>query len=126
MPIEEKETSDAVLDKVAKMYPEAGANIPNKVVDRAYRIHILIKILMLNVKGSKCVRHRTMVYRVKRKVKSDVRIELNLTKSRDALLNNASKVVKLRDLNSAMKTLIFDSNQSGLICLHCTKNEVFH
>lgn len=35
MSIKEKETSDAVLNKVSKMWAKAAVNIPNDVVERS-------------------------------------------------------------------------------------------
>ena len=115
--IEEKETSNAMLDKVAKMWMEAGVHIFNEVVDRDHRIGPSYIDKNTNAQCKTVIvlfttfRHRTMVYRPKKKMKSGMRKKLDIMKSKYTLLNNTDKIVNLNQmLNSVMRTLIVDSN----------------
>ena len=89
-----------MLHKVTEMWKEAGVDIPNEVVDRAHRNGPSYNDKSSNVECKSVVmhfttfRHRTMVYRAKKKMKQGVRVKLNLTKSRYTLLVDANKVVK--------------------------------
>ena len=100
MPTETKETSDMVLDKVTKIWKEAGVEIPNEVVDRAHRIGQSYNDKISNTECKSVIvrfttfRHRTMVYRAKKKMKCGIRVKLDLTKSRYSLLAKANDIVK--------------------------------
>ena len=82
------------------MWTGAGVDIPNEVVDRARRIGPSYIDKNSNVECKSVIvrfttfRHRTMVYRVEKKMKPGVRVKLDLTKSRYTLLIDANKVVK--------------------------------
>ena len=99
IPTEKKVSSENVLDKVPEMWTEAGVDIPNEVVDRAHRIGPSYTDKNLNVECKSVIvhfttfRHRTMADRAKKKMKSGVRVKLDLTKSRYTLLTDANKVV---------------------------------
>ena len=95
----EKESSENLLHKVTEMQT-VGVDIPNEVVDRAHRIGPSYTDKDSNVECKSVIvsfttfRHRTMVYRARKKRKPGVRVKLDLTKSRYTLLINADKVVK--------------------------------
>ena len=99
IPTEKKVPSENVLDKVPEMWTEAGVDIPNEVVDRAHRIGPSYTDKNSNVECKSVIvrfttfRHRTMADRAKKKMKSGVRVKLDLTKSRYTLLTDANKVV---------------------------------
>ena len=83
---------DDVLDPVNSLFKEAKVDILESVIDRVYRIgyryldaasnnyckSIIIRFITF--------RHRTMFCRTKNTLKRDVRIKLDLTKSRYDLL----------------------------------------
>ena len=100
IPSEKKESSENVLHKVTEIWMEAGVDIPNEVVDRDHRIGPSYTDKNLSVKyKSVIVRfitfwHKTMAYRLKKKMKPGARVKLDLTKSRYMLLVHANKVVK--------------------------------
>ena len=86
VPTEQNETSDTVLSKVMDMCKEAGVDIPDTVIDRAHRIG---EAYFDNKRKKNCksiiVRfttfcHRTLVYRAKKNMKNNVRVQLDLTK----------------------------------------------
>ena len=89
-----------MLHKVTEIWSEANVEIPNEVVDRAHKIGPSYTDENSNVECKSVIvrfttfRHRTMVYRAKKKMKSGVRVKLDLTKSRCTLLIDANKVVK--------------------------------
>ena len=89
-----------MLHKVTDMWSEAGMDIPNEVVDRVHRIGPSYTDKNSNVECKSVIvrftsfRHRTMVYRAKKKMKPGVRVKLDLTKSRYTLLTDANKVVR--------------------------------
>ena len=99
IPTEKKVPSENVLDKVPEMWTEAGVDIPNEVVGRAHRIGPSYTDKNSNVECKSVIvrfttfRHRTMADRAKKKMKSVVRVKLDLTKSRYTLLTDANKVV---------------------------------
>ena len=89
-----------VITQFIEMCAEAGVDIPNEVVDRTHRIGPSYADKNSNVECKSVIvcfttfRHRSMVYRAKKKMKPGVRVKLDLTKSRYTLLNDANKVVK--------------------------------
>ena len=82
------------------MWLEAGVEIPNEVVDRTHIIGSRYTDKNLNVECKSVIvrfttfRHRTMVYRAKKKIKPGVRAKFDLTKSRYRLLTDPNKIVK--------------------------------
>ena len=82
------------------MWSEAGVEIPNEVVDRAHRTGRSYTDKNSNVKCKSAIarftafRHRTMIYRTKKKMKPGIRVKLDLTKSRYTLLTDVNQVVK--------------------------------
>ena len=82
------------------MWMEAGADIPNEVVGRAHRIGPSYTDKNSNVECKSVIvrfttfRHRTMVYRAKKKMKPGVSVKLDLMKSRHTLITDANKDVK--------------------------------
>ena len=88
-----------VLSKVVDMCKEAGVDIPDTVIDRAFQIG---EAYVNNKRKKNCksiiVRfttfcHRTMVSRAKKNMKNNVRVKLELTKKRFNLLVSANKLV---------------------------------
>ena len=76
-----------------------GLEIPDTVIDRAHRIGVPY-VDKTTKKSCKSVivwfstfRHRTIIYRAKKNVKSPVRVKIDLTKKRHNLLFPANKYV---------------------------------
>lgn len=76
-------------------------NIPDKIIDRAHRIGVAY-VDNKNERSCKSVivrfttfRHRTMVYRVKKNLKDNVRVKLDLIKKKCYnLITSANKIVR--------------------------------
>ena len=72
-----------MLHKVTKMGSEAGVEIPNEVVDRSHRTGPSYTDKDSNIECKSVIvrfttfRHRTMVYRAKKKMKPGVRVKLD-------------------------------------------------
>ena len=70
-----------MLHEVSEMWLEAGAEIPNEVLDMAHRIGPSYTDQNSNVECKSVILHfttfphRTMVYRVKKKMKPGVRVK---------------------------------------------------
>ena len=108
--------------------PTIKVDIPESVIDRAHRIGSRY----LDASSNNCYksiivyfttfRHRTMFYRAKNKLKRGVRIKLDLTKSRYALLKRANDHVKevpsikfcYADVNCRLKVKFNDENQKDI------------
>ena len=94
------ETAEVCLEKCKKIFRTLEVDVPDTVLDRAHRIGKPkykdgIKQQTMMVRFTTW-RHRTAVYRARKKDKS-VRIRLDLTKQRLDLLIKAQKVVEERD-----------------------------
>ena len=99
IPLKNNKTSEDVLDSVKNLFELAEVNIFDMVVDRVHRIGRIYRDCTSN-KNCKGIivrfttfRHRTMLYRVRSKLKG-VKVRLDSTKSRYDLLNNANNHVK--------------------------------
>ena len=128
------ESSDDVLDFLNSLFKETKVDIPKSVIpnsqipNRAHRIgsryldgssnnyckSIIIRFTTFS--------HRTMFYRVKKKVERGVRIKLDLTKSRYELLKTANDYVTEvpsikfchMDINCHLKEKINDGNHKDI------------
>ena len=102
VPYDKKEDSDAVLLKVKDLVKEAEVNIPDSCLDRAHRIgkpyfdKDRTKHQSIIVRFS-TFRHRTLLYRGRKKIKNNVKIKLDLTKNNYSLLNKARGLLEDRD-----------------------------
>ena len=86
VPTKTNESSDDVLDSVKSLFKKVKVDIPKSVTDFNYCGSIIIRFTTL--------RHRTLLYRAKIKLKRGVRIKPDLTKSRYDLLKRANDHVK--------------------------------
>ena len=99
LPVKENETSSMVLEDVKSLFEEAGIEIPDTVIDRAHRIGKGYTDPKTQKKCKSVImrfttfRHRTIVYRSKKKLRNGVKVRLDLTKRRHDLLSDASKLV---------------------------------
>ena len=97
---EENETSEDVLQKIKSLCNKAEVDIPDMAFDRAHRIGKTYKEKGTDRKCKSIIvrfttfRHRTMLYRSKRKMSKNVRIKLDLTKKRYTVLSSANDYVK--------------------------------
>ena len=93
IPRKEKERSDEVLEQVRKLFGKAEVTIPDAVLDRAHRVSksnhdVVVKFTTF------C--HRTLFHR-KCKTLKDKSLHLDLTNSRLRLLNDAKKLISIRN-----------------------------
>ena len=125
IPTEKNEKSEDVLEKVKSLCHKAEVDIPDLAFDRAHRIG-----KTYNEKGTNrtcksiivrftTFRHRTLLYRSKKKMSQNVRIKLDLTKKRYSVLSDANDYVKdvsmikfcYADVNCRLKIKWSDENK---------------
>ena len=103
IPTEENQTSSDVFDVVCKKVKECGAAIPTNNIDRAYRIGKVLesrdgeKSTQSIIVRFTTFRHRTLFYKARKKLKNNVRVKLDLTKRRYAILREAINLVEEKD-----------------------------
>ena len=120
--------SDDVLNFVKeKIIKEADVDIPENVIDRAHRIgkpidvdgdHGVISVQSIIVRFT-TLRHRTMLFKNRKKL-SRVKIYLDLTKRRHAILKEAKDLVKgnenvkyvYSDINCRLKVRFIDESEN--------------
>ena len=82
------EASDDVLKYVKEMFDESELDIPETVIDRAhwigpeysnYKTNRKCKVIIVTFT---MFRHRTLVYQARKKIRNNVKIRLDLTKTR--------------------------------------------
>ena len=101
--VKSDETSDDILKYEKEMLNEGELDIPNAVIDRAHRIgaeysdYKTKKKCKAIIVRFKTFRHRRLVYRARKKIRNNVKIRLDLTKERHALLLEANDLVKGND-----------------------------
>ena len=88
--------SQEVLGKVINLIKESEAEIPESVLDRAHRIGPTYtdndtRKKMQSIIVRFTIRHRTLFYKNRKKIKSGARIRLDLTKDGYTLLVSARK-----------------------------------
>ncbi len=93
------ESGEEVLGKVKKVFDELEVDVPDTVIDRAHRIGPKSKNRDGKLRQQVIVRlttwrHRTAIYRARKKAKSPVKIRLDLTKPRLDLLISANDILK--------------------------------
>ena len=124
VPSAENETSDEVLDKVVSLMEEAECDIPEVAIDRGHRIGKGY-VEKNSKKSCKSIivrfstfRHRTKFYRNRSKLKNDVKVKLNLTKSTYTIFTKAIETAKqsnvvdyvMVDINCRLK-LVFKNGR---------------
>ena len=125
VPVESEETVESVFEKVGKFLGEACPDVPVSCIDRAHRIGSEYKSCRNKKKYCSIIvrfmssRHRTMFYRNKKRLK-DVRIKLDLTKSRYKILKDAIDLAKEHsdlnyvhaDVNCRLKVVFKDGSSN--------------
>ena len=100
IPIVENETAECVFDKVNELIKEEKCDIPINMVDRAHRIGKVYtdedskKEKQDVIVRFTTFRHRTLFYKSRKSFKSDVKVRLDLTKSRYSVLRDARNLVE--------------------------------
>ena len=94
IPCEKDETSEKVLEKVKKLINEAGVDIPESNIDRAHRIGPQKDKKQAVIVKFTTFRHRTLLFRARRKLKNGVKLHVNISKKRFKLLLDAQKYVE--------------------------------
>ena len=95
IPCKKDETLEKVLEKVKKMINEAGIDVPDSNTDRAHRIGpkkdkkqaIMVKFTTF--------RHRTLLFRARRKLKNGLKLNVDLSKERFKLLLDTQNMSKM-------------------------------
>ena len=125
VPHKEVESSTEVFKTIKKKIKEVGADIPDLVIDRAHRIGLPYVDNTTKVKTQSIIvrfttfRHRTMFYSKRKKLSGDVRVKLDLTKERYALLKSARERVEglknfkyiCTDINCRLKVRMEDDKE---------------
>ena len=117
------EKSEEVLEKVINIVKESEAEIPESVLDRAHRIGPTYtdndtRKKMQSIIVRFTIRHRTLFYKNRKKIKSGARIRLDLTKDCYNLLvsvrkrvNNCPEVKYVyADINCRLKVKLADES----------------
>ena len=121
---DDDESADLVLKKVEALVQEAECDIPSTVLDRAHRIGPLYldkrsgKMTRSVIVRFSTFRHRTLFYNNRRKLKNNVSVKIDLTKSRYQELVNAMKLVEefddvkyvFADINCRLKVVMEDGS----------------
>ena len=120
VPVQSDEANDDVLKYVKEMFYEGEQDIPDTVIDRAYPIgpeysdHKTKKMCKAITVRFTTFRHSTEVYRLQKKIRNNVKIRLDLTKERHALLLKPMILLKeITMLSFILWTLWSLENQMG-------------
>ena len=110
VPVKADETCDGVLKYVKEMFGEDELNILDTFIDRAqsvpeYSDYKTKKKCKAIIARFIPFRHRTLLYRARKKVRDNVQIRLGLTKERHAILPEANNAIMM--LSFVLWTLIF-------------------
>ena len=124
VPFKKEEDSDVVLSKVKELIVESGIEVPDACLDRAHRIGKPYfdskdkKYQSIIVKFS-TFRHRTLLYKNRKKIKSGARVKLDLTRKNYNLLKSANELVltseeflyAFADINCRLKLRASDNTE---------------
>ena len=120
IPCEKDETSEKVLEKIKRLVNEAGVDIPDSNIDRAHRIGPKKEKKQAIIVKFTTFRHRTLLYRARRKLKNGVKLHIDLSKKRFKLLLDAQKYVEnvgevqfvYADINCNLKVKFRNNDES--------------
>ena len=88
VPVAENETSNDVLQNVKSIIEESNREIPDVSIDRAHRISKTYTEKTSGVKYKRIIvrfatfRHKTMFYHIRKNLKRNLKVKLDLTKKR--------------------------------------------
>ena len=100
VPAVKDESSDDILEFTKSLFKEAKVAVPDNVLDRAHRVGPSYTDRKTSKKCKSIIvrfttfRHRTLLYRARKNVKSGFKVKLDLTKSRFSPLKKANNHVK--------------------------------
>ena len=99
VPMKKEETADEVLDFVSEKIKEIGVNVPDVILDRAHRVGkpykdresgIMLQSILVKFTT---FRHRTLLYKNRKKLGDNVTLRLDLTRARYILLSEGRRFV---------------------------------
>ena len=128
MPTENGEKSNDVLEKVKRVWVDAGVVIPEAAIDRAHRIGpsyldrdtgVQMKSVIVRLTT---FRHRSMIYHARKDIKkrANLKVKLDLTRHRYKLLQDAMNMVADKkeivkfvyaDINCRLKVKFIDESE---------------
>lgn len=88
------ESGEQCLTKVKQMFKKLNVNVPDAVIDRAHRIGNRNQMIVRFTTW----RHRTLVYRARKKPESPYKIRLDLTKKRLSTVIATNDVLQAKNL----------------------------
>ena len=93
IPTKEKETADMVFGKVKNLIEESGVDISNSTIDRAHRIGKKKGSSQQIIVRFTTHRHRALLYKARKNIKSGLKVHIDLMKKRFNLLKDAQNFV---------------------------------
>ena len=129
VPVAENETSNDVLQNVKSIIEESNREIPDVSIDRAHRISKTYTEKTSGVKYKRIIvrfatfRHKTMFYHIRKNLKRNLKVKLDLTKKRYSTFTEAMQLVKnnkavkfvMTDINYRLKVVFKDGNSLFLL-----------
>ena len=124
VPVAENETSNDVLQNVKSIIEESNREIPDVSIDRAHRISKTYTEKTSGVKYKRIIvrfatfRHKTMFYHIRKNLKRNLKVKLDLTKKRYSTFTEAMQLVKnnkavkfvMAGINYRLKVVFKDGN----------------
>ena len=124
VPVAENETSNDVLQNVKSIIEESNREIPDVSIDRAHRISKTYTEKTSGVKYKRIIvrfatfRHKTMFYHIRKNLKRNLKVKLDLTKKRYSTFTEAIQLVKnnkavkfvMAGINYRLKVVFKDGN----------------
>ena len=129
VPVAENETSNDVLQNIKSIIEESNREIPDVSIDRAHRISKTYTEKTSGVKYKRIIvrfatfRHKTMFYHIRKNLKRNLKVKLDLTKKRYSTFTEAMQLVKnnkavkfvMTDINYRLKVVFKDGNSLFLL-----------
>ena len=129
VPVAENETSNDVLQNVKSIIEESNREIPDVSIDRAHRISKTYTEKTSGLKYKRIIvrfatfRHKTMFYHIRKNLKRNLKVKLDLTKKRYSTFTEAMQLVKnnkavkfvMTDINYRLKVVFKDGNSLFLL-----------
>ena len=129
VPVAENETSNDVLQNVKSIIEESNREIPDVSIDRAHRISKTYTEKTSGLKYKRIIvrfatfRHKTMFYHIRKNLKRNLKVKLDLTKKRYSTFIEAMQLVKnnkavkfvMTDINYRLKVVFKDGNSLFLL-----------
>ena len=124
VPVAENETSNDVLQNVKSIIEESNREIPDVSIDRAHRISKTYTEKTSGLKYKRIIvrfatfRHKTMFYHIRKNLKRNLKVKLDLTKKRYSTFTEAMQLVKnnkavkfvMAGINYRLKVVFKDGN----------------